>query len=783
MKKTLFFASILLIALIIPIQADSVLPGEYSPNYDANSGRIKITLHKGWNLIPPVTSYPNSVEYPNNCGADSIIAYFSYSPVQKKYLGILGSGTNAKYVPSNAAQIIESEKQLGYYHAMVGGVWVYSKKYCSFESNIGAAPTQAAELPYMIKKGWNLIPLHPIMLNNNPQILFSNCEIQSANVWDAINQKWNYSSSKEAAKIISQNTQTITETNIGQTFLIKFASDCKLNLEETTISPPPLPDSELIAPIQTEKPMVKGENTAAKTELKQRACGFDDSRGNAVILHRNIYRCDNKALIGEPQTIDLRTFRNGTYCNFTCGSRFKAHCYEDGTFDQYYDELCEDEKGNKIIIPETKVEVETKEKKIEEKEEKIEEKEEAKTEKKTEGKQVACLDNPQGYMPNSYYYPEFYNRNSSIHNAATLHRTIYRCDNNAMIGEPQVINLKNWNNGIYCNYICRSRYKEHCFLDGSFDQWYDELCEDEKGNKITTTQTTESKTEEKTPEKEKSQLPANEELTKAFAAKKGNENALVKIIEFSDFQCAFCRKSWKESIQPIMKKYVETGKAVFYFRDFPLSNLHTMAESYALAARCSGEQNRYWEMHDKIFEEQEKKGPGASQDFNIENIKNWAKESGLNTEQFNSCFDSKKYEKEIKADFEAGTGFGVIGVPTYFINGKQLTGAQSSGVLESTIEEALNTKTLSVSPTTTITSSTPTTPGGGGSGSGNSDQCAKYYSCPNGSSVKYCSWTTKTEPQTCAPSNVPGIGQVCSPGKVSVTCDCIPNPSELCAKN
>ncbi|OHB17863.1 MAG: hypothetical protein A2913_01130 [Parcubacteria group bacterium RIFCSPLOWO2_01_FULL_40_65] len=156
----------------------------------------------------------------------------------------------------------------------------------------------------------------------------------------------------------------------------------------------------------------------------------------------------------------------------------------------------------------------------------------------------------------------------------------------------------------------------------------------------------------------------------------GFENAKVVIIEFSDFQCPFCRSFWRDTLSQIKEKYIASGKSVkFVYRDFPLS-FHPMAQKYAEAAECAEEQGKYWEMHDKIFEEQEKLGQGTISAFDIDDVKKWAGELGLNAPNFNQCLDSGKYAAEVKKDFDDGSKAGVSGTPTFFVNGEVLVGAQ-----------------------------------------------------------------------------------------------------------
>lgn len=92
----------------------------------------------------------------------------------------------------------------------------------------------------------------------------------------------------------------------------------------------------------------------------------------------------------------------------------------------------------------------------------------------------------------------------------------------------------------------------------------------------------------------------------------GNPSATVSIIEFSDFQCPYCRTFWKDTLPSIRRDYINTGKVKFIYRDFPLS-FHPGAQPMAEGAECAEEQGKYWEYHDKLFEEQQKRGSGTIQ--------------------------------------------------------------------------------------------------------------------------------------------------------------------------
>lgn len=168
----------------------------------------------------------------------------------------------------------------------------------------------------------------------------------------------------------------------------------------------------------------------------------------------------------------------------------------------------------------------------------------------------------------------------------------------------------------------------------------------------------------------------------------GDKDAPVTIVEFSDYQCPFCRSFYNGAYQEIKEKYVNTGKVKIVFRDFPLS-FHEDAKPAALAAECAREQGGdkvYFQMHDKIFEGQVGGGTVAIPDSALEG---YAQDLGLDMTQFNSCVANEKYADEIAADAEAGKKAGVSGTPAFLVNGLLVEGAQPFSVFESAIEDAL----------------------------------------------------------------------------------------------
>ena len=160
----------------------------------------------------------------------------------------------------------------------------------------------------------------------------------------------------------------------------------------------------------------------------------------------------------------------------------------------------------------------------------------------------------------------------------------------------------------------------------------------------------------------------------------GDKNAPITIIESSDFECPFCERFYSQTLPLIKKNYIDTGKAKLVYRDFPLS-FHPNAQKAAEAAECAGEQGKYYEMHDLLFEK------GVSGGINA--FKQYAKDLGLNITKFNECLNSGKYADEVQKDFQDGQSYGVSGTPTFFINGIKVVGAQPYSVFEQIIEQEL----------------------------------------------------------------------------------------------
>jgi protein-disulfide isomerase len=159
---------------------------------------------------------------------------------------------------------------------------------------------------------------------------------------------------------------------------------------------------------------------------------------------------------------------------------------------------------------------------------------------------------------------------------------------------------------------------------------------------------------------------------------RGNPKAKVMIVEFSDFQCPYCGKV-EATLKSVLAKH--EGTVALSFRDMPLSAIHPFAYGAAEAARCAGDQGKFWEYHDLLFADQGKLDQSGLLDK--------ARSLKLDEKQFDTCTSSEKYKTQIQQDSQEGTRVGVNGTPGFFINGVFLNGAQPESAFESAIQEQL----------------------------------------------------------------------------------------------
>ncbi len=158
----------------------------------------------------------------------------------------------------------------------------------------------------------------------------------------------------------------------------------------------------------------------------------------------------------------------------------------------------------------------------------------------------------------------------------------------------------------------------------------------------------------------------------------GPADAPITIVEFSDFQCPFCRQWQQQTYQPLLAAY--PGKIRIVYRDFPLTSIHPNAFPAAEAAQCANEQNAFWPYHDKLF---------SSENLGDDVYKQYAQDLGLDMTKFNDCLTSHKYQQYVQSNSDFAQNLGVNSTPTFFINGLAIVGAQPLENFKQVIDKEL----------------------------------------------------------------------------------------------
>jgi len=158
----------------------------------------------------------------------------------------------------------------------------------------------------------------------------------------------------------------------------------------------------------------------------------------------------------------------------------------------------------------------------------------------------------------------------------------------------------------------------------------------------------------------------------------GNPRAPVTIVEFADFGCPYS-KEVSFVMRELAAKYPDD---VYYvYRDFPLTELHPIAQMAAEAGECADDQGKFWEFHDKIYQNQ------LSLDEN--SFVQFAQQLNMNVDQFESCLDSGRHTDEVLEDYAAGLEASVRGTPTFFFNGNRVAGSVPAEIMEALVESIL----------------------------------------------------------------------------------------------
>jgi len=174
---------------------------------------------------------------------------------------------------------------------------------------------------------------------------------------------------------------------------------------------------------------------------------------------------------------------------------------------------------------------------------------------------------------------------------------------------------------------------------------------------------------------------------------KGNPDAPITIVEFSDFQCPFCSRFFEQTLPLIEENYIDTGKIKFVYKDLPLDNLHPNARSAHIAAECADEEGKFWEYHDVLFQKQAVWQRLASSDLDIA-LSQFAVDLGMQAASFESCMKSQDIADEVNQDTLEAAGYGTTGTPTFFIGTEKdgfikMVGAQPFASFQRVIDEQL----------------------------------------------------------------------------------------------
>lgn len=172
----------------------------------------------------------------------------------------------------------------------------------------------------------------------------------------------------------------------------------------------------------------------------------------------------------------------------------------------------------------------------------------------------------------------------------------------------------------------------------------------------------------------------------------GADEAVVTLVEFSDYECPFCLRHFQQTMPQIEANYIRTGKIRYAFRDWPVDQLHPMAIRGHEAAHCAGEQSKYWEMHRRLF--------GSPGSHTADVLRQLATDVGLNMTAFNDCVKHGRSNEAIRATGRQAEELGATGTPAFFIGVRDratnqvtvvqgLTGAQPYEVFARAIDAVL----------------------------------------------------------------------------------------------
>jgi len=176
------------------------------------------------------------------------------------------------------------------------------------------------------------------------------------------------------------------------------------------------------------------------------------------------------------------------------------------------------------------------------------------------------------------------------------------------------------------------------------------------------------------------------QLNLDVAQAKGSPDASIVLVEFSDFECPFCAQHFRATYPQVIEKFVDTGQVSYVFKNLPLQTLHPRAIAAAEAAQCAGEQKKFWQMHDKLFENQKT--------LSEANIRSHAQQIGLNVQEYDECIAEGVVASRVNEDLAEAKQLGLTGTPSFLLGKRagakvmfthKITGAQQFHVFEAAL--------------------------------------------------------------------------------------------------
>jgi len=174
---------------------------------------------------------------------------------------------------------------------------------------------------------------------------------------------------------------------------------------------------------------------------------------------------------------------------------------------------------------------------------------------------------------------------------------------------------------------------------------------------------------------------------------KGDPNAPITIVEFSDFQCPFCSRFFTQTLPQLEETYIDTGIVKLVYRDLPLDSLHPNARPASIASECADEQGKFWDYHDVLFSKQAEWGRQSTAVVS-ETFQTYASDLGLEAASFETCLSSSEMVDEVNNDYLDATSYGASGTPTFFVGTEKdgfikLVGAQPFNAFKLNIDRLL----------------------------------------------------------------------------------------------